>query len=190
MSMRNAVVGKAGALSLAFLACFALGVPARAADLVGTWMVPAPNAYYYPGQEISGYPNSDAFTERFRFTRENGVLVGTFLSMVGNKPLSDLKVLGETVSFSQGRNKFHGQIKRDELQLVVNWNGQSRSEPYTCRRATAQDLKIIEAGPTYSFEKLPLPALHDVSGNNAAPTPPMGIGNFTVTDGRGGAQSG
>ena len=182
MSMRNAVVGKAGALSLAFLACFALGVPARAADLVGTWMVPAPNAYYYPGQEISGYPNSDAFTERFRFTRENGVLVGTFLSMVGNKPLSDLKVLGETVSFSQGRNKFHGQIKRDELQLVVNWNGQSRSEPYTCRRATAQDLKIIEAGPTYSFEKLPLPALHDVSGNNAAPTPPMGIGNFTVTD--------
>ena len=65
-------------LSIAFVACLSVGVPAGAADLVGTWMSPAPNAYYYPGQQISGYPNSDAFTERFVFTRENGVLVGTF----------------------------------------------------------------------------------------------------------------
>ena len=64
-----------------------------------------------PGQQISGYPNSDAFTERFVFTRENGVLVGTFLSMTGKKPLRDLKVHGQTVSFSQGKNKFHGEIR-------------------------------------------------------------------------------
>jgi alpha-galactosidase len=179
--MRNAVAGKTRVLSIAFVACLALGIPASAADLVGTWMAPAPNAYLYPGQQISGYPNSDAFTERFVFTRENGALVGAFLSMVGNKPLNDLKVQDQTVSFSQGTNKFHGRIQGNELQLVANWDGESKSEPYTCRRASAQDLKIIEAGPTYSFQKLPLPALHDVPGNNAAPTPPMGIGNFTVT---------
>ncbi len=180
--MRNAVAGKIRRLSIVLVACFAMGVSASAAELAGIWMAPAPNAYYYPGQQIPDYPNSDAFTERFVFTRENGALVGTFLSMVGNKPLSDLKVQGQAISFTQGHNKFHGQIKGDELQLAVNWNGQSRSEPYICRRATAQDLKIIEAGPTYSFKKLPLPALHDVSGDNAAPTPPMGIGNFTVAD--------
>jgi len=144
-------------------------------------MAPAPNAYYYPGQQISGYPNSDAFTERFVFTRENGALLGTFLSIVGNKPLSNLKVQGQTLSFSQGSNKFHGEIHANELQLVVNWGGRSKTDPYTCRRATASDLKIIAAGPTYSFQKRPLPALHDVPGDDLAPTPPMGIGNFTVT---------
>ncbi len=170
--MRNAVVGKAGALSIVFVACLAFGIPAGATDLTGIWMAPAPNAYLYPGQQIAGYPNSDAFTERFVFTRENGALVGTFLSMSGNKPLSDLKVKGQTVSFSQGTNKFHGQRQGNELQLVVNWDGESRSQPYTCRRATAQDFKIIEAGPTYSYEKLPQPALHDVPGGNAAPPRP------------------
>ena len=85
---------KTRVLSIAFVACLSVGVPAGAADLVGTWMSPAPNAYYYPGQQISGYPNSDAFTERFVFTRENGVLVGAFLSMTGKKPLRDLKGAG------------------------------------------------------------------------------------------------
>ena len=172
---------KARGFGIAFVASLSVGVPTGAADLVGTWMSPAPNAYYYPGQQISGYPNSDAFTERFVFTRQNGALVGTFLSMTGKRPLSDLKVQGQTVSFAQGKNKFHGEIRGNELQLLVNWDGESKAEPYTCRRATAQDLKIIAAGPSYSFRKLPLPALHDVPGNNAAPTPPMGIGNFTVT---------
>ena len=90
-----------------------VGRPASAADLVGTWMSPAPNAYYYPGQQIPDYPNSDAFTERFVFTRENGALVGSLLSIVGSKPLSDLKVQGQTISFTQGSNKFHGQIQRE-----------------------------------------------------------------------------
>ena len=166
--------------TIAFVACLSLGVPARAADLVGTWISPAPWAYYYPGQQISGYPNPDAFTERFVFTRENGVLMGTFLSMLGKKPLNDLKVQGQTVSFSQGSNKFHGEIHGDELQLLVNWGGNSKSSPYVCRRATARDLKIIEAEPNYSFEKLPLPALHDVPGDDLAPTPPMGVGNFPL----------
>jgi alpha-galactosidase len=154
---------------------------AAAPDLVGTWMSPAPNAYYYPGQQIAGYPNTNAFTERFVFTEKSGALTGTFVSMTGDKPLRDLKAEGQTISFSQGSNKFHGQMKGNELQLLANWDGGSRSEPFICRKATAEDFKIIEAGPTYSYQKLPLPALHDVSGDNAAPTPPMGIGNFTVT---------
>lgn len=178
---------KLRALSIAVVMCLSVRAPAGAADLVGTWIAPAPNAYYYPGREISGYPNTDAFTQRFVFTRKKGFLVGTFVSMVGNKPLNDLKVQGQTISFamsdSQGSSKFHGQIQGNELRLVATgtWSGESWSQPYTCRRATARDLKIITRGPTYSFQKLPLPALHDVPGNNAAPTPPMGIGNFAVT---------
>lgn len=172
---------KSVAFSVAFVTSLSLGVSAGAADLVGTWMAPAPNAYYYPGKRISGYPNSDAFTERFVFSRENGVLVGAFLSIVGKKPVSDLEVQGKTISFSQGSSEFRGEIHGNTLQLMVNRRGNSRSEPYTCRRATERDLKIIAAGPTYSFEKLPLPALHDIPGDDLAPTPPMGIGNFTVT---------
>ena len=114
---------KARGIGIAFVACLSVGVRASAADLVGTWMSPAPNAYYYPGQWISGYPNSDAFTERFVFTRQNGALVGTFMSMTGERPLNDLKVQGQTISFSQGKNKFHGEIRGNELQLLVNWDG-------------------------------------------------------------------
>ncbi len=32
------------------------------------------------------------FTERLLFIRQNGALVGTFLSMTGKKPLNDLRV--------------------------------------------------------------------------------------------------
>jgi hypothetical protein len=156
MKMPNAVARQTWVLCMVFVACLAVGVQTRAADqagadLVGTWLAPAPNAYLYPGQQIAGYPNSDAFTERFLFKRENGSLLGTFLTMSGNKPLGDLKVQGQTISFSQGRNKFHGQIKGNELQLSVNWDGESRPQPYVCRKATAEDMKIIEAGPTYSY---------------------------------------
>jgi len=171
---------KARVLGIAFGVCLCIGVPAGAADLVGTWIVPSWAAYDLPGQRISGYPNSDTFVERFVFTRENGVLAGTFVTMVGKRPLSNLKVQDQTVSFSQGSNKFHGEIHGNELQLVVNWGGEPKSHPYTCRRATANDLKILAAGPSYVLQKLPLPALHDVPGNDLAPTPPMGVGNFAM----------
>jgi hypothetical protein len=62
---------KCACFGIAFVECLSVGVPAGATDLVGTWMSPAPDAYYYPGQHISGYPNSDAFTETFVFTHEN-----------------------------------------------------------------------------------------------------------------------
>jgi hypothetical protein len=86
-------------------------------------MSPAPNAYYYPGQQISGYPNSDAFTERLVFTGQNGALVGTFLSMTGERSLSDPKLQGKRSPFHRERNKFHGEIRGNELQLLVNWDG-------------------------------------------------------------------
>ena len=170
---------KTRVLGIALVVCLSVGASAGAVDLVGTWIVPDPNPYL--GQHLVGYPNSDSLTQRFVFTRENGVLAGAFVSMIGKRPVSDLKVQGQTVSFSQGSNKYHGEIHGNELQLRVTWRGDSKSHPYTCRRATDRELKTIEAGPSYSFQKLPLPALHDVPGNDLAPTPPMGLGNVTET---------
>ena len=171
-------------LGIPFAVCLCFIIPADAADLVGTWIAPAPYASIYPGQHISGYPNTDAVTERFVFTRESGAVSGVFVSMVGKKPLNDLKVEGQTVSFSQGSSRFHGELQGDELQLILNRGNDSKPESYTCRRATARDFKIIEAEPKYVFQKLPLPALHDVSGKDLAPVPPMGIGNFPLATDR------
>ncbi len=169
----------AGSWGIAFVACLLLSVSAGASDLAGIWIAPAPYSYY-PNIEVSGYPNSDAFTERFVFAREHGVLIGTFLSNNGKKPLSDLRVEGQTVSFTVGSNRFHGEIHGNELRLLANWGVSPTQIPYTCHKATATDLKIVAAGPNYSFEKIPLPGLHHVPDGDLAPVPPMGIGNFAM----------
>jgi alpha-galactosidase len=102
-------------------------------------------------------------------------------------------------------SRIHGKIHGSDLQLSsfetgkrdpslplgwlaanMEWNsywyGASKPRPYTLRKATASDLKIIQEGPTYSFEKLPLPELRDVPGGSLAPTPPMGVGNMVLTN--------
>lgn len=155
--------------------------PAGAANLVGTWIAPDPNPCAYSGQKAVAYPNSDSFTERFVFKRENGVLTGICITMGGEQPLRDLKVKGRRMSFSQGSNIFRGEIHGNELKLFVNRGGASKAYPYTCLRATPKDLKIIEAGPSYVFKRLPLPPLQDVPTNGLARTPPMGVGNFAAT---------
>ncbi len=149
--MRNVVAGTNRLLGIAFVACLSVCVPAGAADLVGTWMSLLRMLIFIPGQQISGYPNPTPLPKGLYLRRENGALVGAFLSMTGKKPLSDLKVQGQTVSFSQGKNKFHGEIRGNELRLLVELGRGVQVEPYTCRKATAEDLKIIEAGPSYSF---------------------------------------
>jgi alpha-galactosidase len=172
---------KARLVGVAVMVCLGVGVAAGAENLMGTWLPPNPDPYPRPVPDPVGYPNSDAFTQRIVFTRENGVLAGTFVALRGKEPLTDLKVEGRSISFSHGTRSYHGEIRGNELQLVMISGRDSKPRPYTCRRATARELKIIEAGPTYVFEKLPLPALHDVPANHLAPTPPMGIGNFPET---------
>ena len=168
-----------GSWAIAFVACLLLSVPAGAADLAGIWIAPAPYSYY-PNVEVSGYPNSDAYTERLVFAREHGVLTGKFLSITGEQPLSDLSVEGQTVRFAAGSSRFQGEVHGNELRLQANWGGSPTPIPYTCRKATARDLKIVAAGPTYSFKKIPLPTLRHVSGGDLAPVPPMGVGNFAM----------
>jgi alpha-galactosidase len=174
-------------------ACLLACASGVAADLVGTWIAPDPNQYVLPGQPPVKYPNRNSSTQRIVFTRKDGNLTGTFVSQYGGEDsLSDIKLQGTSISFAEGRNRFRGMIQGNELQLngidkydpslpltsAVSWHGVSKSRPYTFRRATAADLKTIQEGPIYSFEKLPLPALRSVSGENLAPTPPMGVGNF------------
>jgi alpha-galactosidase len=173
---------KARALSIAFAACLCVCLPACASDLVGTWIAPNPNPYLHPGQHRVGYPNSNAFTERFVFAREQGILTGIHVTLTGKEPVGNLKVEGQTISFSQGSNFYSGEIRGNELQLFVGKGKASKAEPYTCRRATAEDLKIIEEEPSYEFAKVPLPPLHDVPSNGVARTPPMGLGNFVETN--------
>ena len=38
--------------SMALVTCLSLCTSVRAADLVGTWIAPAPNAFYFPGQKL------------------------------------------------------------------------------------------------------------------------------------------
>src|SRR5580704_11259589 len=108
---------KIRAPSIALVTGLSLCTSVRAADLVGTWLTPAPNAYYYPGQEISGYPNSDAFTERVLFTRENGILKGIAILESGEEHLSDVKLKGASISFVESNVRIHGEIHGNELQL-------------------------------------------------------------------------
>jgi alpha-galactosidase len=176
------------ALSLALAACLSLNAPAGATELAGTWLGPPPNAYFFPpGTKISGYPNVNAFTERVVFVRKDDVLSGTLVSMDGSSPLRDLKVQRQTISFAvvkpQYTEKFHGRIRANELQLtvVIQDAGQTFSMAATYRQASAEDLRIVAEGPVYSFARLPLPPLRDVSQDNLAPTPPMGTGILVVS---------
>src|ERR1700723_1648550 len=99
---------KARALSIAFVACLCVCVPARASDLAGTWIGPNPNPYLHPGQHRVGYPNINAFTERFVFAREQGTLTGIHVTITGKEPVGNLKADGQTISFFQGSNFYDG----------------------------------------------------------------------------------
>ena len=98
---------KIRALSLALVACLSARASVGATELVGTWLGPPPNAYFFPaGTKIAGYPNVNAFTERVVFARKGGVLSGTLLSMDGNSPLRDLKVQRQAISFSVSKPQY------------------------------------------------------------------------------------
>lgn len=179
---------KIRAWSLALAVCLSVRAPVGATELAGTWLGPPPNAYFFPpGTKISGYPNVNAFTERVVFVRKGGVLSGTLLSMDGNSPLRHLRVQRQTISFAvvkpQYTEDFHGRIRGSELQLVVVIKdaGQTFSMPATYTRASAEDLSVVAKGPVYSFAKLPLPPLQDISQGGVAPTPPMGTGILAVS---------
>ncbi len=172
---------KARLCGMTLAVCLGAGAAAGAEHVVGTWIVPNPDPYVRPVPDVVGYPNPDAFTERLVFTRQNGSVVGAIVQAQGNTSLKDLKVQGRSVSFSLGSRVFRGDVRGDEMQLVITSSRDPKPYPYTCRRATARDLKIIAAGPSYAFERQPLPALRDVPPNHLAPVPPMGTGSFTET---------
>jgi alpha-galactosidase len=181
-------------------ACLFGCTSAVAADLVGTWIAPDPNQYVIPGQGAVKYPNRDSVTQRIVIVRKNGILTGTAISHSEEEPLSDVKFKGTSISFVEGDTRISGEIHGSELQLTVletgkragwlarymkwymKWYSATKLRSFTFRKATASDLKIIQEGPRYSSEKLPLPALRNVSSDNLAPTPPMGVGNFVLTN--------
>src|ERR1700678_958293 len=115
---------KARAFSMAFVFCLCVCAPACASDLVGTWIAPDPNPY--AGQHKVRYPNIDAFTQRFVFARDGGNLTGIHVTLTGKEPLGNLKVEGQTISFSQGSKVYDGEIHGDELQLSVRQGGASK----------------------------------------------------------------
>lgn len=162
--------------------------------LAGTWISPPPDQYSDPWQQEFTYPNRDSIAERIVFDRENGMITGMFTSLFGEKePLGGVKRERESISFLQDETRIFGEIHGTELHLFASdakigqgasiawwmkWHGASRSRPYIFKKATASDLRIIREEPTYSFKKLPLPAVRNISTENLAPTPPMGVGNF------------
>ena len=109
---------KARALSIAFVVCLCVCLPACASDLVGTWIGPNPNPYLHPGQHRVGYPNINAFTERFVFAREEGILTGIHVTLTGKEPVGNLKVEGQTISFSQGPNFYSWRDSRERIATV------------------------------------------------------------------------
>jgi hypothetical protein len=109
-------------LSLAVLA----GV-AFAADVTGKWTGQVPGR------------GDNTFETTFVFKVEGDKLTGTVTGRGGERPISEGKITGETISFvvanpERGNQVYEGTIAGDEIKFTRK-GGQGEPRPFTAKRA-------------------------------------------------------
>jgi len=157
-------------LSIMLLSC----LTAHAADIAGTWVL-------IPDGSVLHEHGPDSLLERIELKREHRVLTGVSIGASGILPLKNLQIRNGVVTYSEDAGGHlltaRGMMKGNELGIELRFEN-GRAWTFTYRRPSHQDLERIKAEPTYTFARLPLPALHHVATNGLARTPPMGVGNW------------
>ena len=103
---------------LTFVLLLALTVGAFAADVTGKWTAQV------PGRE--GQTREATFT----FKVEGDKLTGSMSGPQGDRPISDGKVTGDTISFSletqRGKQTYTGTVSGDEIKMKREGGQQAR----------------------------------------------------------------
>jgi hypothetical protein len=112
-------------LSLSFCA-LALSAVAFAADVTGKWTAQIPAR--------GGETRESTITLK----AEGEKLTGTMSSQQGERPISDGKVTGDTISFSvetqRGKQTYTGAVAGDEIKFKRE-GGQGQAREFTAKRA-------------------------------------------------------
>lgn len=158
--------------------CYSLPAVARdMQDLVGTWIIQPPS------------PPGIVLLQTVTFSEAKGVVVGSNNVFGSSKRpstalVSDLKMIGDTVSFKVGDEKFYqlwegSFAQEDELHMKWFFVQDGKVMPVSTRvfrRSSTSEITARKAAlpKNIIFTKLPLPKLRDLPPNGLAQTPPMG----------------
>jgi hypothetical protein len=109
-----------------FVFVLLLAAAAFAADVAGKWTAQVPGR---------GGQTRDA---TFMFKMDGDKLVGTMSGPQGDRPISDAKVTGDTITFAiegqRGKQVFTGTIAGDEIKFKRE-GGQGQPQEFTAKRA-------------------------------------------------------
>lgn len=143
-----------------------LAATAIGADISGNWVARTKT------------PGGGVRETGFVFHQDGEKLTGAVLGPQGEVPISDGKILGDTVSFAvvlkfgdqERRTLYTGKLADGELQLTMRSPGMGPGGAPREVSLTAQRGQPLMA----TLPRIPPPALHDVPANGLVRTPPMG----------------